>query len=186
MKKIIALSALMAALASANAMAVDANVTFTGSVTSSTCTMNASDASKSLTVPDISAAALTAQGTAWGNATATTNITFTSCPASVSALKVASITSTGTQYTSGTNSNYRYTPASGSATGFYTVIGLGTNKLAQPADGSVLSWSVAPTSGTAVVPVTVGPQAYTAVVSSAAAPTAGNYSTSYTLTFAWS
>lgn len=186
MKKIIALSALMAALASANAMAVDANLTFTGNVTSGTCTMNASDASKTLTIPDISASGLVAQGTAWGNASATTNITFTSCPAAISALKVSSITSTGTQYASGSASPYRYTPASGTATGIFTAIGLGTSKTVQFSDGSALSWSVAPSSGTAVVPVTVGLTANSAVVSSATAPTAGNYNTSYTLTFSWS
>ncbi|UDJ82057.1 hypothetical protein UYSO10_0916 [Kosakonia radicincitans] len=182
MKKIIALSALMAALASANAMAADANLTFTGSVTSSTCTMNASDATKTLVIPDISSAALVARGVnGYQTQQANTTVSFTSCPASVSQIKVASVTSTGTVQTDKT----MVKPASGTANGVWTSLVLGGPTGYVAADGSVLSYGTSVTSGGASVYVGVGVVA-ASTRASVAAPTAGTYSNSYTLTFSWS
>lgn len=177
MKKIIALSALMAALASANAMAADANLTFTGSVTSSTCTMNSSDATKTLTIPDISAAALAGSTTAWQYQTASASIGFTSCPANISTVSVSQITSTGARGSNAVNT----IPASGTATGLVMGIALGTNPNWMPADGSILSAnnSFSVTNGSVSIPVK-------AAISPSGTPTAGNYSNSYTLTFSWS
>ena len=187
MKKIIALSALMAALASANAMAVDANLTFTGSVTSGTCTMNASDATKTLTIPDISSAALVALGqSSWSSQSSTTTVGFTSCPASVSSVNVIQATSTGTIFNNVSNS---YVPASGTAKGIHLVLSAGSNVANGflPTDGSVISnKTFATTSGSVSIPLTVGVRSNKSLLSTAAVPTAGTYSSSYTVTFSWS
>lgn len=179
MKKIIALSALMAVLASASAMAADANLTFTGAVTSGTCTMNASDATKTLTIPDIGAAALSASTTAWQYQSASSNISFSSCPANVSAVKVTQITTTGTPNTTyPTNS----IPASGTATGLVMGIALGSSPNWMAANGSALNSSFAVTSGSVSIPV----KAAISPLVAGGTVTAGNYSSSYTLTFSWS
>lgn len=185
MKKIIALSALMAALASANAMAVDSNLTFTGSVTSSTCTMNAADTTKTLTIPDISSAALVALGGySYSSQTSSTTVGFTSCPASVSSVNVVQVTSTGTQFTDANS----YAPASGTATGIHLVISAGNATTGyMPADGSVISnKKFAVTSGSVSIPLIVGVRANKSSVASAAAPGTGSYSSGYTVTFSWS
>lgn len=179
MKKIIALSALMAALASANAMAVDANLTFTGSVTSSTCTMNAADATKNIVLPDYPVSALAG---AWTSVGAGSTITFTSCPASVSNLITAVTSTTGTQLTT---TNKVTTPASGTATGVGLLFAAGSSKSNLAVDGSN-TVSTAVSGGTAVVPIYVGLGKAQAWASSAPAAAAGNYSSSYTLTFSWS
>ncbi|WP_146159944.1 MULTISPECIES: type 1 fimbrial protein [Kosakonia] len=182
MKKIIALSALMAALASANAMAVDSNLTFTGSVTSSTCTMNASDATKTLVIPDISSAALLAAGAT--SQSASTTINFSSCPASISNVKIIKGETTGSLYTgySATETN-RSVPASGTATGLNLILFAGPSQTSVPVNGSVISnQNFAVTNGSASIPVGVS----AAANANNQAATAGTYSSSFTLTFAWS
>lgn len=183
MKKIIALSALVAALASVNAMAADANLTFTGSVTSGTCTMNAADATKTLTIPDVSVATLLASTNVFATQSASSTIGFTNCPSSVSAVKLVQGTTTGTQAISGNASNY--VPASGTAKNTALVLTVGG--VYPSLDGSVISQSFATTStGTASVTIQAGVRSLKSLISSAADPTAGTYSSSYTLTFAWS
>lgn len=184
MKKIIAISALMASLASANALAVDSNLTFTGSVTSGTCTLNAADTTKTLTIPDIGVQALLANDT-WAYQNATASINFTSCPSSVSAVKIVKATTTGTAALAGNVHNYL--PASGSAKNIILVLSAGTPSGLVSTDGSVIGNSFATTStGTATIPVYVGVRSLKELVSSSSDPTPGNYSSAYTLTFSWS
>lgn len=185
MKKIIALSALMAALVSANAFAIDSNVNFTGTVTSSTCTLNAADVTKTLTVPDISVAALTALGgLGFTSQSAATTVTFTSCPSIVSNVSVTKATTTGTIFN---NTNSSYVPASGTATGINLVVYAGQASSGWlSADGSALNRTFAVTSGSVTIPVGVGVRTNVSLLSSSPAPTAGTYSSAYTLTFAWS
>lgn len=183
MKKIIALSALMAALASANAMAVDSSLTFNGAVTSGTCTMNSADATKTLTIPDISAASLAANSGSFGYQVANGTVNFTGCPGSVSSVKVVNITNSGTPV-NGDAKNYF--PASGTVTGVALTFSLGTAGNALAIDGSTLNYSVNTSNGAASIPIYSGVRAAKAVQSSLAAPTAGTYNSAFTLTFAWS
>ena len=185
MKKIIAISALMASLASANALAVDSNLTFTGSVTSGTCTLNAADTTKTLTIPDIGVQALLANGNTWAYQNGTASINFTSCPSSVSAVKIVKATTTGKEALAGNVHNYL--PASGSAQNIILVLSAGTPTGLVSTDGSVIDNSFATTStGTATIPVYVGVRSLKSLVSSSSDPTPGNYSSAYTLTFSWS
>ncbi|WP_320705070.1 fimbrial protein [Enterobacter asburiae] len=177
MKKIIALSALMAALASASAMAADANITFTGEVKASTCIMNANDATKTLVIPDIGAAAASAQST-WATQTIGTTISFSMCPNSVSSVNVANITTTGSPAFSAATSY----PASGTATGVTLGIALGeqTSWVATNGNGIYRPFSV--TNGSVAIPIRAG----VSRASTTTPVTAGDYSSSFTMTFSWS
>ena len=82
MKKILILSALMTALTSAGAMAADANINFTGTVSAATCTLAAADAAKTLTIPNVAAATLlAASGSAYLTYNASGSFNFSACPA---------------------------------------------------------------------------------------------------------
>ncbi|MHC0025533.1 fimbrial protein [Enterobacter vonholyi] len=187
MKKIIAISALMAAMASANALAADANLTFNGAVSTGTCTMNSADATKTLTIPDVSISALTAVGAvAYGTINANTTVGFTGCPSTTSYVNVESVTSTGAIFN---NSNVLASPASGTATGVHLIFSVGpgvTNYVA--IDGSTITnrQFAVNSQGNATVPIYVGVRANQSVLSSSADPTSGTYSNSYTVTFTYS
>jgi len=183
MNKFIAISALMAAFVSANALAADANLTFNGAVSTGTCTMNAADATKTLVIPDVSSSSLANAGnTAFTSYSANSTISFTGCPAEVSNVVLSSASGTGTTFGGDTS---RQTPASGTATGVHLVISSGPRVVDYLRPGVARSFPVSP-SGTVKVPVYVGVTADITSSSAFAAPTAGNYSSSYTLTFSYS
>ena len=185
MKKILILSALMTALTSAGAMAADANINFTGTVSASTCTLNAADASKTLTIPNVSPATLYAAGnTGYLTYNASGSFGFTACPAGLTKV----------------TSNYTYQGAiagaaasTGVATGTATNVGMVVMQSSAASTSSIVSINgtsgtlnqVAIASNAATVPVIVG--AY-AVNSSGTLtlPTAGNYTGTYTVAFTYS
>ncbi|MDX7664704.1 hypothetical protein SJ554_19835 [Enterobacter asburiae] len=178
MKKIIALSALMAALASASAMAVDANITFTGAVKAGTCTMNTNDATKTLVIPDIGAVALAQSNTNWATQNVGTTISFSKCPNSVTSINIAKLTTTGGPGFSGSTS----TPASGTAGGLVLGIQAGESPGWLNLTGWAINRPFAVTDGSVTIPIKAAVGRY-----SASQPvTPGNYSSSFTMTFSWS
>lgn len=183
MKKILILSALMTALTSAGAMAADANINFTGTVSAATCTLAAADAAKTLTIPSVSAATLLAAG---GGAVTTyyasSNFNFSACPAGLTKV-LANYTYQGA-LTNGTNKT-------AVSTGTATNVALSVMPLTVPVasgiiavDGST-SYATTISSNMAVVPVSVG---ISALNSSGALtlPTVGNYTGTYTVAFTYS
>lgn len=185
MKKIIAISALMTAMISANALAVGANLTFSGSVANATCTLQASDKSKTLVIPDISVASLlNSGGNTYYSQAGSTTFNFSNCPNSVSNVSATY------QYSGSTYSNIQGT-ASGANGGVVFVVNQTSasnpstgsiNKL----DGSAPGANVAVSNGAAVIPVTIGIQAPVTWDSSFPMPTAGNYSGTFNVTFKYS
>lgn len=190
MKKIIAVSALMAALASANSMAADANLTFTGGVSTGTCVMNSADVTKTLVIPDVNAATLIAGGGgAYQTINATSTIGFSGCPQTTSKIVLNSATTTGSPFTGYIPSEvYRMLPASGTAASGVNMM-LVVNGVPVSPTGSMLSNFTAANvsaTGTANVPVLVGISPNSDAGNSIPAPSAGNYSSSYTLSFSYS
>lgn len=183
MKKILILSALVTALTSAGAMAADANINFNGTVSASTCTLNAADAAKTLTIPNVSPATLLALGTnGFLSYNASSSFGFTDCP--VGLTKVTSAyTYQGTL--AGVN-NW------GMATGvqnvsFYVMqSSLGLIAANVKLDGTSAAVNQATiTAGAATVPVTVGVSAYNAA-QVLTLPTVGNYTGTFLVAFTYS
>ncbi|WP_320726123.1 MULTISPECIES: fimbrial protein [Enterobacter] len=180
MKKIIGLSALVVQMISLNAVAYDASVSFSGNVTAATCIMNPSDSTKTLTIPDVPAKRLYNAGVnGWKTYKKDTTVSFSLCPVSVTSVNVKTVTTTGTQL--GVYPEYN-TPASGSATGIFLV--LGSNNIPFKADGSDINKSFDVSGGVLEVPLTVG-VASLGNAGGVSAPTAGTYSSTYTVTFDW-
>nr|WP_261905546.1 hypothetical protein [Escherichia coli]CAH8250720.1 Uncharacterised protein [Escherichia coli] len=177
MKKIIALSALMTALASASAMAADANITFNGAVTAGTCIMNANDATQTLVIPDIGAAAASA-GSTWSTQHVGSTISFSQCPNSVTSINLAKMTTTGGP--GGTASTS--TPASGTATGLHLGIAVGSPTGWVNTIGGAINRPFAVTNGSVSIPFRAG----VSRASTTKPVTAGDYSSSFTMTFSWS
>lgn len=80
MKKLLITSAVVTALTSYGAMAIDANINFKGAVSSTTCKLNADDAAKTLTIPNVTAQNLFDSGMS-GQYSASSSFNFTDCPA---------------------------------------------------------------------------------------------------------
>ena len=187
MKKILILSALMTALTSAGAMAADANVNFTGSVSAATCTLNAADASKTLTVPSVSPQVLYGLASpTYATYTATGSFEFTACPAGLTRVTSA----------------YTYQGATGSAnptmaiaTGTATNIGMvllqsttATGTLLNVNGTSGVANQANIVSNAATIPVTVGVQATNSNGTGIGAtlPTVGTYTGTYLVAFTYS
>lgn len=187
MKKILALSALMGALASTSVMADDnptATINVNGAISVKACTINASDVSKTITIPTYDAQDLVAAGQNWYDHSAETTVGFTNCPATVTSINIANITTNGTEIYDA----YHYTPANGSATGISLVAG--TRKGSLQANGSHIDqdsafWAL-DSNGAVEIPIRIGVEANKAIDATAAEPTAGNYSSTFVYTFVYS
>lgn len=185
MKKILILSALMTALTSAGAMAADANVNFTGTVSAATCTLNAADASKTLTVPSVSAATLFAAG-ANGYLTynASSSFGFTACPAGLTR-----VTSAYTYQGSLIAGNSEQAIATGTATNMTMIVmqGLTPNSSSiVKADGTSAAVNQTTiTANAATVPVIVGVNSKNAS-GAVTMPTVGTYTGTYLVAFTYS
>lgn len=187
MKKILILSALMAALASTSAMAVDANVTFNGTVSTNTCTLNAADATKTLTLPSVSAATLYAAGTtAYTTYTTSGSFGFTACPSGLTKV-TSNYTYQGSSLVSGTSGNSAV--AGGTATNVALVLmqgSTGNSSTVVPANGTTNANNQTTISNNAAtVPVTVGIWAANSS-NSLTLPTAGTITGTYTVAFTYS
>lgn len=184
MKKILILSALMTALTSAGAMAADANINFTGTVSAATCTLNAADATKTLTMPNVAPATLLAASTPYVTYSASSSFGFTACPAGLT-----KVTSNYVYQGSMASSNVNMALASGTATNVGLVImqsstASSSTVVTPGVTGSVNNAPIV--SNSAVVPVTVGINATNPAGTAAVLPTVGNYTGTYTVAFTYS
>lgn len=181
MKKIFALSLLMAAFASTSAMAVtgsgpDANLTFTGSVTGSTCTLRSGDNNKTIIIPDISVAALNATATPYATQATSTDFQFTNCPSYITKVS-ATYSYTGSLF------NQYNAIASGSANNVLLVFSqasvstMNSNSYVT-IDGSAPAPDVSVINGGAIIPLTVGIQG--------SGVTTGTYNGTFNVTFNYS
>lgn len=185
MKKILILSALVTALTSAGAMAADANINFNGTVSASTCTLNAADAAKTLTIPSVSAATLLAAGAnAYLTYASSSSFGFTACPAGLT-----KVTSAYTYQGSTMSGNPNWAVASGTASNI-TLIAMqsatssaSTVVSAQGVSAAVNQATI--TANAATVPVTVGIGAYNSA-GALTLPTVGTYTGTYLVAFTYS
>lgn len=185
MKKILILSALMTALASAGAMAADANVNFTGTVSAATCTLNAADASKTLTIPSVSAGTLFAAGVnGYLTYNASSSFGFTACPAGLTR-----VTSAYTYQGSLMTGAPEQAMATGTATNMSMIVMQGlTPNLSSivNADGTSSTRNYATiTANAATVPVIVGVNSKNAS-GTVTLPTMGTYTGTYLVAFTYS
>lgn len=179
MKKLLALSALMAALTSVNAMAVDANLNFIGEVTSGTCVLNAADTTKNMVIPDIGAAALQTMGaSSYDSVNATSSINISGCPGSVSNIS-AFVTSPQPEQTG----FGKYITPDGTAKNINLAMRLGQDNITNKVDTNVTGQEAKNigvlSGGKTSIPVLVG------VTSNGNLATAGNYNASYNVAFNW-
>ncbi|MHC0025525.1 fimbrial protein [Enterobacter vonholyi] len=165
-------------------------VSVTGNVTAAGCRLSAADTSKSLVIPSVSAADLSAgfagglEG--WLNYNASTTLNFTNCPTTVTHVSVNMSSTTGTAL--GGYNKGAVVPASGSAQGVVLMlaVGSGSNQYLLFADGSNARDFTVQNDGTVTIPVLVGVNAARAFNSAAPAVSAGSYSNTFTLSFTYS
>ncbi|WP_320750691.1 fimbrial protein [Enterobacter roggenkampii] len=186
MKKILILSALVTALTSAGAMAADANINFNGTVSASTCTLNAADAAKTLTMPNVSAATLLAAGTAaYSTYNSSSSFGFTACPAGLTKVTSAYMYQ-GSLISANTGMAI---PSSGTASNVALVVmqsATGDSTSVVNAGGvSTATNQATITAGAATVPVTVGITAYSPSYVPTL-PTVGTYTGTYLVAFTYS
>ncbi|MCK2177815.1 fimbrial protein [Enterobacter asburiae] len=186
MKKILILSALVTALTSAGAMAADANINFNGTVSASTCTLNAADAAKTLSMPNVSPATLLAAGTgSYTTYNASSSFGFTACPAGLT-----KVTSTYTYQGAlvGATSNTAV-PSSGTASNVALVVmqsATGNNAAVLNVNGTSAAINQATiAANAATIPVTVGINALNSS-GTATLPTVGTYTGTYLVAFTYS
>ena len=185
MKKILILSALVATLASVNAMAADANITFNGTVSASTCTLAAADASKVLTIPSVAAATLYATANnGYLTYNASSSFGFSACPAGLTKV-ISNYTYQGSLNGSSTDT----ATATGTATNVALIVmqnSTATNATIVKANGtSSTANQTTIVSNAATVPVTVGVQPYNSS-GTVTLPTVGTYTGTYTVAFTYS
>ncbi|WP_320734766.1 pilus assembly protein [Enterobacter sp. 214E4] len=183
MKKLLITSAVVTALTSYGAMAIDANINFMGAVSSTTCKLNAADAAKTLTIPNVTAKNLLDSGDS-GQYSASSSFNFTDCP--------AGLTKVTSAYTYQGKTMFDYVDwgvANGTANNVAFTVMQSPNvdrskKL--HLDGRVEAQNDATiTNGVATVPVTVG----VAAINSNAQPmmpSAGTYSGTFLVAFTYS
>lgn len=184
MKKILILSALMTALTSAGAMAADANINFTGTVSAATCTLAAADAAKTLTIPNVAPATLLAAGnTGYLSYNASSSFGFTACPAGLTRVTSA-YTYQGT--IAGSN-NWSVATGTAQNVSFYVMQSSPANASNNvKVDGTSSSLNQATiTANAATVPVTVGISAYNAA-QALTLPTVGTYTGTFLVAFTYS
>lgn len=186
MKKKLNLSLLAVALiaGSTGVMAApDANLTFNGTVSSSTCTLAAADAAKVLTIPTTTALGLYAAGSNVGFS-ASSSFNFSACPAGLS-----KVTSAYTYQGALIPNNTTAAVATGTATNviFRAMQSSGVSLTSfVPADGTSNSSNQASiTANSATVPITVGIQASNSA-GNLVMPTGGSYSGVYLVAFTYS
>lgn len=186
MKKILILSALVTALTSGGAMAVDANLNFAGTVSANTCTLSASDASQVLTIPNVTVGDLYAATTSlsgYGQTYSTGgSFKFSGCPAGLT-----KITTTYTYQGTVDSTNKNSAIATGTANNVQLIIwqgALGSNPV--NVDGTTTTNNDAViTAGAATIPFWVGAlSAQNGGLPVSA--TVGNYSGVYTVAFTYS
>lgn len=185
MKKILILSALMTALTSAGAMAADANINFTGTVSAATCTLNAADAAKTLTIPSVSPATLLAVGNAASSTYyASGSFGFTACPAGLTKVTSA-YTYQGTVFATGND----WAVATGTAQNIaFSVMQSATanSSTSVAVNGTSSTNNQATiTANAATVPVSVGIRPYNSS-GVLTLPTVGNYTGTYLVAFTYS
>ena len=182
MKKLLITSAVVTALTSYGAMAIDANINFKGAVSSTTCTLNAADAAKTLTIPNVTAKNLLDSG-ASGAYSASSSFNFTDCPAGLT-----KVTSAYT-YQGKTIFDYAdWAVANGAAN-----VALAVMQWPEPAENKRLHLDgrsnnlneATITNGVATVPVTVGISAYNKNTQFMM-PSAGTYSGTFLVAFTYS
>ncbi|WP_320723676.1 fimbrial protein (plasmid) [Enterobacter asburiae] len=184
MKKLLILSAVVTALASYGAMAADANINFEGTVSSSTCTLNAADAAKTLSIPNVTAAELLSKGDQ-GRLTyaASGRFDFTNCPQGLT--KVTSAYTYQGQLHPGM---VDWGVANGADNVSFSVMqsANGDGNRILNLDGTVVGANEATiTNGVATVPVTVGVSAYN-VSHQLTLPSAGSYNGTFLVAFTYS
>ncbi|MDH1548039.1 fimbrial protein [Enterobacter ludwigii] len=182
MKKILITSAVVTALTSYGAMAIDANINFRGAVSSTTCKLNAADAAKTLTIPNVTAKNLLDSGDS-GRYSASSSFNFTDCPAGLT-----KVTSAYT-YQGKTIFDYGdWVVANGAANVAFSVMqspnadGGRRVQLNGRTDGKN---DATITNGVATVPVTVGVAAFNSN-GEYMMPSAGTYSGTFLVAFTYS
>ena len=183
MKKILILSALMTALASAGAMAADANINFTGTVSAATCTLAAADAAQTLTIPNVSPATLLATPNSQLSYNASGSFNFSACPAGLTR-----VTSAYTyQGTSHNNNTWSLATGTAQNVSFYVMQSVPASTVAGvKADGTSAAVNQTTiTANAATVPVTVGIAAYNGS-SVLTLPTVGTYTGTFQVAFTYS
>ena len=178
------MTALGMALVSSGVMAADGNINFTGTVSASTCTLAAADASKVLTIPNVSPATLLAAGNpGYLTYNASSSFNFSACPSGLTKV-ISAYTYQGTiagsnnwAMPTGTASNVSlYVMQSSTAASASNVKLDGTSSTANQATISANS---------ATVPVTVGVSAYNAA-QVLTLPTVGTYTGTFVVAFTYS
>ncbi|WP_370605585.1 fimbrial protein [Citrobacter braakii] len=181
----LSVSALLLALSSLSAHAVDANINFSGNVSSGTCTLNAADAAKTLALPDVSPQTLYNAGSnAYQTYNASGSFNFTNCPEGLTKVTSKYIYNgflvsnfSGTAYAAGDAQNIglilMQSPTASSA-----------NIVNVNGSSSVVNETPI-IANAASVPVTVGIAPYSPNGDNAV-PTVGQYTGTYTVSFTYS
>lgn len=183
MKKILMLSAVMGALVSASALANPANVTFNGNVTSTSCTVVAGSKAMELIIPDVTTKEIAdgTEGYSLNAESPESDIEIVSCPPSVTSVNISSFSTTGIPG----NNFLRTIPESGTGKGVEIVFSYknpDNDNWANLGPGEVPSVDWVPdASGNTTITVKSASHK-----NSANGIVAGDYQTTYTLTFAWS
>ncbi|HFL1539649.1 TPA: fimbrial protein [Enterobacter asburiae] len=185
MKKLLILSAVVTALASYGAMAADANINFTGAVSSTTCKLNAVDAAKTLTIPNVSPQTLLdgSYGSA-GVYSASGSFDFTDCPAGLTKVTSAYTYESGALWGADNDwgvangvshvSFHVYQDSKGGNQGTHVRL----DGIPNGANEATI------TNGAATIPVTVGVAAVD--LTGFGLPTAGNYTGTFLVAFTYS
>ncbi|AEN67290.1 type I fimbrial protein, A chain precursor (plasmid) [Enterobacter soli] len=173
----------MTALTSAGAMAADANINFTGTVSAATCTLAAADAAKTLTIPSVSPATLLAAGSnAYTTYYASSSFGFTACPVGLTRVTSAytyqgSLVGNNNAVATGTASNVQMFVMQSSSPSVSSVLAVnGTS-------GSLNQATI--TANAATVPVIVGISSLNSSTSPVLA-TVGTYTGTYLVAFTYS
>ncbi|WP_320728342.1 fimbrial protein [Enterobacter ludwigii] len=182
MKKLLITSAVVTALTSYGAMAIDANINFKGAVSSTTCTLNAADAAKTLTIPNVTAKNLMDSGNS-AQYSASGSFNFTDCPAGLT-----KVTSAYTYQGITHSGNNDWGLANGVDNVSFQVMQSPKTDLSKRLNLNGISNNLNEatiTNGVATVPVTVGISAYNKDTQFVM-PSAGTYSGTFLVAFTYS
>ncbi|MGL3103899.1 fimbrial protein [Enterobacter asburiae] len=184
MKKLLITSAVVTALTSYGAMAIDANINFQGAVSSTTCKLNAVDAAKTLTIPNVTAQNLLDSGST-GQYSASSSFNFTDCPAGLT-----KVTSAYTYQGNTIFNEYEsdWAVANGAANVAFSVMQspMADESRRVRLNGTTKNANHATiTNGVATVPVTVGVAAFNSN-GQYVMPSAGTYSGTFLVAFTYS
>ncbi|WP_320744198.1 fimbrial protein [Enterobacter mori] len=182
MKKLLITSAVVTALTSYGAMAIDANINFRGAVSSTTCTLNAADAAKTLTLPNLTGQNLVDAGTS-SRYSVSGSFKFTDCPAGLT-----KVTSTYTYQGITHSLNQDWGLANDNDKISFQVMQSPKTDLSKilHLDGRSNNLNEATiTNGVATVPVTVGVSS-TNINNQVVMPSAGTYSGTFLVAFTYS